>query len=102
MPRASTGLRLERDGVLVSWLCQGPAPGSGRNHLAVPTEDHPLEYATFAGTIPAGEYGGGQVSIWDHGTYECETWTDREVKVVLHGGRVEVASCCSPPAPDSG
>ena len=82
--------RLERQGVLVSWaLPKGLPRDPGRNHLAVPTEDHPLEYATFAGTIPAGEYGGGQVSIWDHGTYECETWTDREVKVVLHGGRIE-------------
>ena len=82
--------RLEHDGVLVSWaLPKGLPTDPGRNHLAVPTEDHPLEYATFAGTIPAGEYGGGQVSIWDHGTYECEKWTDREVKVVLHGGRVD-------------
>ena len=82
--------RLERDGVLVSWaLPKGLPPDPGRNHLAVPTEDHPLEYATFAGTIPAGEYGGGRVLVWDHGTYECEKWTEREVKVVLHGGRVE-------------
>ena len=82
--------RLERDGVLVSWaLPKGLPPDPGRNHLAVPTEDHPLEYATFAGTIPPGEYGGGRVVIWDHGTYECEKWTDREVEVVLHGGRVD-------------
>jgi bifunctional non-homologous end joining protein LigD len=82
--------RLERDGVLASWaLPKGLPSDPGRNHLAVPTEDHPLDYATFAGTIPAAEYGGGQVSIWDHGTYECEKWTDREVKVVLHGGRVD-------------
>ena len=82
--------RLERDGVLVSWaLPKGLPRDPDRNHLAVPTEDHPLEYATFAGTIPAGEYGGGAVTIWDHGTYECETWTDREVKVILHGERVD-------------
>jgi bifunctional non-homologous end joining protein LigD len=54
----------------------------------VHTEDHPLEYAAFAGEIPKGEYGGGQVMIWDRGTYETEKWTDREVKIVLHGGRV--------------
>jgi bifunctional non-homologous end joining protein LigD len=59
------------------------------DHLAVATEDHPLAYARFSGTIPAGEYGGGQVSIWDHGTYECEKWTEREIKVVLHGQVVE-------------
>ena len=82
--------RLERDGVLVSWALPKGLPGDPkRNHLAVHTEDHPLEYATFAGEIPKGEYGGGTVEIWDRGTYECETWTDDEVKVVLHGERSE-------------
>ena len=60
-----------------------------RNHLAVHVEDHPLEYGTFEGNIGHGEYGAGQVTIWDHGTYETEKWTDREVKVVLHGERTE-------------
>ena len=46
-----------------------------------------MEYATFAGDIARGEYGGGHVSIWDSGTYDCEKWTEREVKVVLHGKR---------------
>src|SRR4051812_28284274 len=82
--------RLERDGVLVSWAVpKGLPTDPDTNHLAVHTEDHPLEYATFAGEIPAGEYGGGRVTVWDHGTYECEKWTDREVKVVLHGERSE-------------
>ncbi|MGH8969035.1 MAG: DNA polymerase ligase N-terminal domain-containing protein, partial [Actinomycetes bacterium] len=82
--------RLERDGVLVSWaLPKGVPDDPKRNHLAVHTEDHPLEYAEFAGDIPKGEYGGGRVTIWDRGTYECETWTNREVKVVLHGSRVQ-------------
>ncbi|MDT4909190.1 MAG: bifunctional non-ous end joining protein LigD, partial [Pseudonocardiales bacterium] len=82
--------RLERDGVLVSWAVpKGLPPDPKVNHLAVQTEDHPLEYATFEGTIPAGEYGGGEVTIWDHGTYDLEKWTDREVKVVLHGERVQ-------------
>jgi DNA ligase D-like protein (predicted 3'-phosphoesterase) len=81
--------RLERDGVLVSWALPKGVPDDPRtNHLAVHTEDHPLEYASFAGEIPKGEYGGGQVTIWDRGTYETEKWTDREVKVVLHGNRV--------------
>ena len=52
-------------------------------------EDHPLEYGSFQGTIPAGEYGGGQVSIWDKGTYQPEKWRDREVMVVLHGKRAK-------------
>jgi bifunctional non-homologous end joining protein LigD len=81
--------RLERDGVLVSWALPKGVPDDPKvNHLAVHTEDHPLEYASFAGEIPQGEYGGGQVMIWDRGTYETEKWTEREVKIVLHGGRV--------------
>ncbi len=81
--------RLERDGVLVSWaLPKGVPDDPAVNHLAVHTEDHPMEYATFEGQIPAGEYGGGSVSIWDHGTYETLKWSDREVKVTLHGERV--------------
>jgi bifunctional non-homologous end joining protein LigD len=82
--------RLERDGVLVSWaLPKGLPVTPGSNHLAVHTEDHPLDYANFAGDIPKGEYGGGRVDIWDHGTYELEKWTDREVMVVLHGEKAE-------------
>jgi bifunctional non-homologous end joining protein LigD len=54
----------------------------------VHTEDHPLDYATFHGEIPRGEYGGGQVTIWDHGTYEVLKWDEREVKVILHGSRL--------------
>ena len=70
-------LRLERDGVLASWaLPKGLPDDPKRNHLAVHTEDHPLEYATFSGDIPAGEYGGGTMTIWDSGTYETEKWTD--------------------------
>jgi bifunctional non-homologous end joining protein LigD len=80
--------RLERGGVLVSWaIPKGLPPDPKRNHLAVQTEDHPLEYATFEGGIPRGEYGGGEVTIWDRGTYECDKWSDREVKVTLHGER---------------
>ena len=75
-PRGRTGervhwdVRLERDGVLKSWAVpKGPPTAPGTNRLAVPTEDHPLEYASFAGTIAAGEYGGGHVTIWDAGRY---------------------------------
>lgn len=78
--------RLERDGVLVSWaLPKGLPLDPGQNHLAVPTEDHPLEYGSFQGVIPRDEYGGGEVIIWDSGTYDCEKWTEREVMVRLHG-----------------
>jgi bifunctional non-homologous end joining protein LigD len=82
--------RLERDGVFVSWALPKGLPNTpADNHLAVRVEDHPLEYGSFAGTIPAGEYGSGKVSIWDRGTYECEKWRDDEVMVVLRGERAE-------------
>jgi bifunctional non-homologous end joining protein LigD len=81
-------LRLEHEGVFVSWALPKGLPDSpATNHLAVHTEDHPLEYGKFEGDIPEGEYGGGKVTIWDSGTCELEKWTDREVKVVFHGKR---------------
>jgi bifunctional non-homologous end joining protein LigD len=83
-------LRLERDGVLPSWAVPKGIPLDPReNHLAVRTEDHPLEYLAFAGDIPEGEYGGGSMNVWDHGTYETFEWTDKKVVVALHGQRVE-------------
>ena len=83
-------VRLEHEGTLPSWAVPKGLPRDpARNHLAVRTEDHPIEYLDFEGTIPEGEYGGGSMHIWDRGTYELEEWTDRKVKVVLHGGRVE-------------
>ncbi|WP_091550125.1 DNA polymerase ligase N-terminal domain-containing protein [Micromonospora pattaloongensis] len=81
-------LRLERDGVLASWAVPRGLPRDSRNHLAVHTEDHPLEYLDFHGEIPAGEYGGGKMTIFDRGTYTCDKWRDDEVMVVLRGERV--------------
>jgi bifunctional non-homologous end joining protein LigD len=85
--------RLERDGVLVSWAVPKNLPETTSvNHLAVHTEDHPLEYGTFEGTIPKGEYGAGTVVIWDSGTYEAEKFHDSaekgEVIVNLRGTRI--------------
>ncbi len=81
--------RLEHDGVLVSWaLPKGVPKDPKTNHLAVHTEDHPMDYASFEGRIPAGEYGGGEVRIWDRGFYELEKWRKDEVMVVLHGSKV--------------
>ncbi|HWF29310.1 MAG TPA: ATP-dependent DNA ligase [Mycobacterium sp.] len=81
--------RLERDGVLVSWAVPKNLPDTTSvNHLAVHTEDHPLEYGTFQGNIPKGEYGAGKVIIWDSGTYEAEKFRDDEVIVNLQGSRI--------------
>jgi bifunctional non-homologous end joining protein LigD len=89
--------RLERDGVLVSWAIPKNLPETTSvNHLAVHTEDHPLEYGTFEGSIPRGEYGAGKVVIWDSGTYDTEKFIDSpekgaengEVIVNLHGSKV--------------
>jgi DNA ligase D-like protein (predicted polymerase)/DNA ligase D-like protein (predicted ligase)/DNA ligase D-like protein (predicted 3'-phosphoesterase) len=91
--------RLERDGVLVSWAVPKNLPDTPSvNHLAVHTEDHPLEYGAFEGSIPKGEYGGGEVFIWDSGTYETEKFNDNgpdgpakggEVIITLHGDRID-------------
>ena len=75
--------------MLVSWAVPKNLPDTTSvNHLAVRTEDHPLEYATFEGVIPKGEYGAGKVIIWDSGTYDTEKFRDDEVIVNLHGSRI--------------
>jgi bifunctional non-homologous end joining protein LigD len=82
-------VRLERDGVLVSWAVpKGPPTSPEQNRLAVHTEDHPMEYLDFHGAIPKGEYGAGEMTIWDSGTYETEKWRDDEVIVRFHGKRL--------------
>jgi bifunctional non-homologous end joining protein LigD len=83
-------LRLERDGVAVSFAIPNGLPGAPKdNRLAVHTEDHPLEYLEFEGDIPKGQYGAGSMRIWDRGTYEELKWEPRKIEVRFHGERVE-------------
>ncbi|MBS1842922.1 MAG: non-homologous end-joining DNA ligase [Actinobacteria bacterium] len=82
-------LRLEHDGVGVSWAVPNGIPlDPSENRKAVHTEDHPLDYMTFAGEIPKGEYGAGTVEIWDSGTYELEKWRDDEIIFSFEGNRL--------------
>ena len=83
--------RLERNGALASWAVPKGVPlEAGQRALAVHVEDHPLDYATFEGEIPKGNYGAGSVEIWDHGTYELvEEKRDGGLTVRLHGERLD-------------
>ncbi len=82
--------RLERNGALASWAVPKGVPlEPGDKALAVHVEDHPLEYASFHGEIPAGQYGAGTVEIWDNGTYELvEEKPDGQLTFELSGGRL--------------
>ncbi len=83
-------LRLEHDGALASWAVPKGIPEEpGENRFAAATEDHPIEYLTFHGEIPAGNYGAGTMKIWDQGTYELIKWEPRKIEVLLHGERLE-------------
>jgi bifunctional non-homologous end joining protein LigD len=82
-------LRLEHDGVLLSWAIPNGIPSEpSHNRKAIHVEDHPLSYIDFAGEIPAGSYGAGKVLIWDSGTYEAEKIEDGKVVVAFHGERL--------------
>jgi bifunctional non-homologous end joining protein LigD len=87
--------RLELDGVLKSWaVTKGPSTNPADKRLAVHVEDHPLDYGTFEGTIPEGEYGGGTVMLWDEGTWEPigdphAGLKKGDLKFVLHGKRMK-------------
>ncbi len=83
-------LRLERDGVFKSWAVPKGVPRkTGIQRLAIQVEDHPLAYGEFEGTIPAGEYGAGKVTIWDHGTCTITEWTDHDIRFILDGTRLK-------------
>ena len=84
--------RLEMDGVLKSWAIPKEPPTSlGVKRLAVQVEDHPVEYASFEGTIPEGEYGAGTVEIWDKGTYKLIDWKENKLIVEIDGAKLSGA-----------
>jgi len=81
--------RLEMDGVLKSWAVpKGPPETKGIKRLAMAVDDHDLEYGSFEGEIPKGEYGAGKVSIWDNGTYDLKTRKPDELAFELHGKKL--------------
>ena len=83
-------LRLEYKGVLLSWaLPKTPLLKKGEKRLAIQTEDHPLDYARFAGRIPEGHYGAGLVKIWDSGYYEPESIKNNKLIVHIHGKKLK-------------
>jgi bifunctional non-homologous end joining protein LigD len=88
--------RLEWNGILLSWAVpKGPSLDPSVKRLAMAVEDHPLEYGSFEGTIPEGQYGGGTVMLWDHGTWEPEnpdvdaSLRAGELKFTLHGKKLK-------------
>jgi bifunctional non-homologous end joining protein LigD len=89
--------RLELDGVLLSWAVpKGPSLDPKVRRLAMQTEDHPVAYGTFEGTIPQGEYGGGTVMVWDHGTWEPlddpkQAYAKGHLRFALHGEKLRGA-----------
>ena len=89
-------LRLEAEGVLKSWAVpKGPSMNPNDKHLAVMVEDHPIEYGAFEGEIPEGEYGAGQVRIWDKGTYEelgeplVNQIEQGKITIIFHGKKLK-------------
>jgi DNA ligase D-like protein (predicted 3'-phosphoesterase) len=82
--------RLELDSVLKSWaIPKGPPEEPGLRRLAVQVEDHPVDYITFEGTIPKGEYGAGSVTIWDKGVFRLKRRTDDLYEFWLEGKRLK-------------
>jgi DNA ligase D-like protein (predicted 3'-phosphoesterase) len=87
-------LRFEIDGVLKSWALPKGAPQEDERRLAVKVEDHPIEYAAFEGDIPEGNYGAGQVKIWDNGTFDIESnKPEKKIIVNIKGKKLKGRYC---------
>lgn len=86
--------RLEIDGVLKSWaIPKEPPTENGVKRLAVQVEDHPIEYATFEGTIPEGQYGAGTVEIWDKGEYIMKERSEDKLIFEIKGNKLKGLYC---------
>jgi DNA ligase D-like protein (predicted 3'-phosphoesterase) len=87
-------LRLEMEGVLKSWAVPKiPPTEKNEKRLAIQVEDHPLGYAKFHGTIPEGNYGAGEVKIWDNGTYELIEKNSNKLIIEIHGKKLKGKYC---------
>ena len=87
-------LRLEMNGVLKSWAVPKKLPHeAGVRRLAVPVEDHPIDYADFSGVIPEGQYGAGEVIIWDKGSYEPVSVKENKIVVNIDGEKLKGEYC---------
>lgn len=86
-------LRFEMDGVLKSWALPKGAPEGRERRLAVQVEDHPIEYAAFEGKIPEGNYGAGEVKIWDNGIFEIESKKPNKIVVNIKGKKLKGRYC---------
>ena len=91
-------LRLEFDGVLKSWAVpKEPSKDPKVRRLAVQVEDHPIDYAKFEGTIPEGEYGAGEVKIWDKGSFEVESRKVNKIIFKINGKKLKGGERFKPP-----
>ena len=87
-------LRLEMNGVLKSWaIPKEPPLDEKTKRLAVEVEDHPLEYATFEGIIPEGQYGAGEVKVWDKGTYDPVDMREDKIVINVNGEKLKGEYC---------